>query len=155
MQTSSLLSKVFCYDKCTTKTYMGAFMKRKSSVLFSNSIFLICKVSGMKCIRCFIGHCAIPNSFLLYCFNINKAKCFILRLVVCDPWPVFKPQRLKESKGQLFVPKLLLQKSKSLGWLGYHPTLKETSLELRTLWSFPTGTGTCSELQLSACISKT
>ena len=89
-------------------------MKRKSSVLLSSSIFPICKAAGKKRIRCFAGQCAIPNSFLLYCFNTNKAKRFILRLVVRDPWPLFKPRRLKRSIGRFFVPKLSLRKRKSL-----------------------------------------
>ena len=93
---------------------MGSFVKRKSSVLLSSGIFPICKASGEKCIRCFAGQRTIPDPFLLYCFNTNKAKRFILRLVVCDPWPLFELGRLKGSIGRLFVPKLLLRKRKSL-----------------------------------------
>ena len=93
---------------------MGSFVKRKSSVLLFSVIFPICEALGEKRIRCFVGQHTIPDPFMLYCFNTNKAKRFILRLVVCDPWPLFKPERLQGSIGWLFVLKLSLRKCKSL-----------------------------------------
>ena len=55
-------------------------MKRKSSVLLSSGIFPICKASGEKRVRCFAGQHAIPNSFLLYCFNTRRLiLCLIVR----------------------------------------------------------------------------
>ena len=128
---------------------MEAFTKRKSSVFLSGGIFPICKASGEKRIRCFSVQCAIPNSFLLYCFNTNKAKRFILHLVVRDPWPLFKPRTLKGSIGQLFVPKLLLWKRKSLRMIRFITQFWK-KLELRYDLSPRPHVQNCS----SACISK-
>ena len=119
-------------------------------MLLSSSIFPICKALGKKCIRCFAGQYAIPNSFLLYCFNTNKAKRFIVRLVVRDSWPLFKPRRLKRSIGRFFVPKLLLWKRKSLWVIRLITQLWQKQVAM----IFSTGMGTCSELQPSTCISK-
>jgi len=117
---------------------MGTFIKRKSSVLLSSGIFPICEALGEKCIRCFAGQHAIPNSFLLYCFNTNKAECFVLRLVVRDPWPLFKPRRLKGSIGRLFVPKISPWKCKSLGVIRFITQLWKKQV-LNFVMIFPHG----------------
>ena len=127
-----LLSKVLCYDKWITTKLTWERLWRGNPPYFSPmASFQFLKPQVRNTSDILLVSAQSLTLFLLYYFNKNKAKRFILHLVVYDSWPLFKPQRLKGLIGRLFVPKLLLQKCRSL-WVirGYHPTLEETNLKL-------------------------
>ena len=135
------LMHLFCYNIYKQQKLTWDRLWRGNPPCFSPVV--ICKGLGEKrIIRCFAGQHAIPNPFLLYCFNINKAKHFILCLVVRDSWPLFEPQRLKGLIGWLLSPNFCFRNVKVFRWLSLSPNSARNE-SLTSLWSLPELTNKC------------
>ena len=118
---------------------MGAFMKRKSSVLLSSGIFTICKTSGKKRIRCFTGQHTIPNPSCCTALIQTKKNALSSVSLYMIHGHFSNHEDWKDRQVGFLSPNFHLGNVKVCEWLGLSPNSKRNE-SWPSLWSFPTGT---------------